>query len=119
MSILHRTRGPAIEAPTQGPPVPADPPSTPLLVRVPRTRTGSAWAGICAAAFTGVVLIVFMLQNTGSVDVRFLWMQGSLPLALALLTAGVGVGVLAMVVGTARLTQLRHVFRQHQRKDAP
>jgi uncharacterized integral membrane protein len=61
-----------------------------------------------------VVLIVFMLQNTGSVEVRFLWMSGSLPLALALLVAGVGVAIVAMVVGTARLTQLRRLFRQHR-----
>jgi putative membrane protein len=122
MSVLHRTRRRAAEAPPPGPPVPADQP-TPRSVpadmptsattsRVPRTRIGAAWFGICAAALTGVVLIVFMLQNTGSVKVSFLWMEGSLPLALALLIAGVGVGILAMVAGTARMTQLRHLFRQ-------
>ncbi|MGW1340616.1 hypothetical protein ACWCOV_06145 [Kribbella sp. NPDC002412] len=49
---------------------------------------------------TLVVLIVILLQNTGSVAVSFLWMDGSVPLAPALLIAGVGIG--AMVVGTVR-----------------
>ena len=31
--------------------------------RVPHTRTGAAWFGICAAALISVVLIVFMAQN--------------------------------------------------------
>jgi lipopolysaccharide assembly protein A len=62
-----------------------------------------------------VVLIVFMLQNTRSVEVTFLWMQGSLPLALALLIAGVGVAIVAMVIGAARMTQLRRLFRQRRR----
>jgi uncharacterized integral membrane protein len=81
---------------------------------VPRTRTGAAWLGICAAAVALVVLIVFMLQNTGSVEVTFLWMHGRVPLALALLTAGVGVAIAAMAVGEARIGQLRRVARRHR-----
>jgi uncharacterized integral membrane protein len=54
-----------------------------------------------------------MLQNTGSVEVTFLWMHGSLPLALALLIAGVGVAIAAMVIGTARITQLRRLSRRN------
>lgn len=59
-----------------------------------------------------MVLIVFMLQNTRSVEVTFLWMHGTLPLALALLITGVGVAILAMVVGGARITQLRRLRRE-------
>lgn len=110
MSILHRTPvGPATTTP---PRASADPPTTSPTNRVPRTRTGAAWIGICATALTFVVLIVFMLQNTRSVEVTFLWMHGTLPLALALLIAGVGVAILAMVVGAARITQLRRLSRQ-------
>jgi len=73
----------------------------------------AAWIGVCAAALLFVVLIVFMLQNTGTVQVTFLWMHGSLPLALALLIAGVGVAIAAMVIGTARITQLRRLSRRN------
>jgi uncharacterized integral membrane protein len=108
VSVLHRKQN-----------VPADPsviapPEAASGGRVPRTRTGAAWLGICTAAVALVVLIVFMLQNTGSVQVTFLWMHGSVPLALALLTAGVGVAITAMAVGEARIGQLRRVARRHR-----
>ena len=82
--------------------------------RMPRTRTGAAWLGVCIAAVALVVLIVFMLQNTRSVEVTFLWMHGSVPLALALLIAGVGVAVLAMAVGEARVGQWRRFARRQK-----
>jgi putative membrane protein len=125
MSVLHRIRNSragksptdpvaAVAGnPTPDPIAPAAPSSsaTTPTSPVPRTRTGAAWVGIGAVVLMFVVLIVFMLQNTRPVEVSFLWMNGSLPLALALLVAGIGVGVLAMVVGTARVTQLRRLVR--------
>jgi uncharacterized integral membrane protein len=76
------------------------------------TRISAVWLGICLAAAVLVVLIIFLLQNTGSVEVSFLWLHGSLPLAIALLIAGVGAALLTMIVGTARITQLRRRFRR-------
>jgi uncharacterized integral membrane protein len=93
----------------------ADPVVTERPAPVPHTRTGAAWFGICVAALLSVVLIVFMAQNTGRVQVSFLWMDGSLPLALALLIAGVGAALLTMVVGAARITQLRRLARRQDR----
>lgn len=112
MSVLHRTRN-ASAKPAPPPAAPDKPSATPAPT-VPRTRTGAAWVAICAVALMSVVLIIFMLQNTGSVEVSFLWMQGSLPLALALLVAGVGVAIVSMVIGTARMTQLRSLLRQRR-----
>jgi uncharacterized integral membrane protein len=54
-----------------------------------------------------IALIVFMLQNTRSVQVSFVGLHGTLPLAMALLIAMVGGMVITLVFGTARLTQLR------------
>ena len=72
-----------------------------------RTRVSAAWVGSWVAAVILVILMVFMLQNTSQVDVTFLWLEGSVPLALALLIAGVGAGIVVAVVGAARITQLR------------
>jgi putative membrane protein len=124
MPILHRSRhsrtGTSATDPatavTEDPALETVDPATTPTSAVLRTRAGAAWFGICAAALTLVVLIVFMLQNTRRVEVNFLWMKGSLPLALALLIAGVGVGLLTMVVGTARLTQLRKEIRDRRRR---
>lgn len=118
MSDLHPTGAPSPNPATPADPVapapplaPGEPPTTPTG-KVPLTRTGATWFGICAASLLFVVLIIFMLQNTRSVEVSFLWMHGSLPLALALLIAGVGVTIVATVVGTARITQLRRLSRR-------
>ncbi len=115
-SDLHATPSAPSDPPTAGPsPAPAGPPelpATPPASRVPLTRTGAAWVGICVAALLFVVLIVFMLQNTRSVQVNFLGMHGHLPLAMALLVAAVGAAILTMVVGAARITQLRRLSRR-------
>jgi uncharacterized integral membrane protein len=112
---LHHTPNAPADPTTTGPPqAPAAAPSRSPTARVPRTRTGAAWFGICVAALLFVVLIVFMLQNTISVEVNFLWMHSSLPLALALLTAAVGAAILTMVVGAARITELRRLSRRQR-----
>ncbi|WP_202868214.1 LapA family protein [Kribbella sindirgiensis] len=117
MSVPHRTRNtrkaPATPAPVT--PMPAvDEPSKPLAPKAPRTRISAAWFGVCAAVVGLVVLIIFMLQNTSSVKVHFLWMEGSLPLALALFIAGVATTIVATTIGAARMTQLRRVVRRRR-----
>jgi uncharacterized integral membrane protein len=74
---------------------------------VSRTRVSAVWAGIVVGAVVLVLLIVFMLQNTAPVQVSFFALHGSAPLALTLLIAGVGVGVVALIVGSLRIAQLR------------
>ena len=123
MSVQHRNPDPAdpadpaaasvteSQSATESQPEIAGPEATSAGARVPRTRTGAAWLGVCIAAVALVVLIIFMLQNTRRVEVTFLWMHGSVPLAMALLVAAVGVAILAIAVGAARTTQLRRLFR--------
>ncbi len=93
-----------------GPPpvVPTPAPSAP----VPATRTGAAWVALVAAALLAVLLIVFLAQNTRSTEISFLWMTASTPLAVALLIAAVGSVLLTVVLGTARITQLRRRIRK-------
>jgi uncharacterized integral membrane protein len=75
---------------------------------VPRTRVGLAWVGVCMAALVAVALIVFMTQNTRRVQISFLWMSTETPLAIALLIASVGSVIVTLILGTARILQLRH-----------
>lgn len=76
-------------------------------VRPPRRSAGVVWFGVCVATVVLVALVVFILQNTQEVLVSFLDWQGSVPLALALLIAGTAVGIVALVLGTIRVAQLR------------
>ena len=85
------------------------------MQKTPRSRAGAVWVGICVAALVLIALIVFMMQNTQPVRVRFLSMEGSVPLAIALLIAGVGVGIIALVIGTVRIAQLRRRL-SHERR---
>ena len=78
---------------------------------VPRTRAGAAWVAACAAAIVSLGLIIFIVQNTASVRVSFLGLHGSLPLAAALLAAALAGAVLALVIGTTRIAQLRRLAR--------
>jgi uncharacterized integral membrane protein len=86
---------------------------------VRRTRAGATWVGLVVAAVVLVLLVVFMLQNTEPVEVTFFGLRGSAPLALTLLIAGLGVGLIALVVGSVRITQLRHRTGADRRSAAP
>jgi uncharacterized integral membrane protein len=110
MALPPRLHSPPIEAASPTATVPTtseDVTATPPRRKQPQTRTGATWLGICAAAATLVVLIIFQRQNTRSVEISFLWMHGTLPLALGLLIAGVAPAIAVMVIGTARIIQLR------------
>jgi uncharacterized integral membrane protein len=101
---------PATEAPAeQGKPAP-DPSQSRQRVR--GTRTGRVWVGVCAAALITVALIIFMAQNTHTVQVTFLGLTGSTSLALMLLIAAVGGILLTLILGSARILQLRRAVRR-------
>jgi uncharacterized integral membrane protein len=73
-----------------------------------------AWVGVFIAALLGVALVVFMAQNTRRVEVSFLWMSTDTPLAIALLIAAVGSILLTLILGSARILQLRRVVHKQQ-----
>jgi uncharacterized integral membrane protein len=83
--------------------------------RVPRTRTGTAWVGVCVGAGIAIALLIFMAQNTRRVEISFLWMDTNTSLALTLLIAAVGGVLLTLIVGTARIVQLRRLVRRRHR----
>ncbi|BCJ51639.1 membrane protein [Actinoplanes sp. NBRC 14428] len=82
---------------------------------VPRTRASMLWVAAWPAVALLILLIVFVAQNTGGVPISFLWMDGRIPLALALLLAGVAGAVIAMAVAGARIAQLRRLVRKRRR----
>jgi uncharacterized integral membrane protein len=78
------------------------------------TRISAAWLGVWAGALVVILLIVFIAQNTAGVRIRFLWLDGVIPTALALLIAGVGGAVIAMAVASARIIQLRRMVHRQR-----
>jgi uncharacterized integral membrane protein len=82
--------------------------------QVPHTRTGAAWVALIGAALLAVLMIVFLVQNTRNTEISFLWMTTSTPLAVALLIAAVGSVLLTLILGTARIAQLRRLVRKQR-----
>jgi uncharacterized integral membrane protein len=78
------------------------------------TRTGRVWVAVCAGALITVALIIFMIQNTRTVQVTYLGMTGSTSLALMLLIAAVGGILLTLILGSVRILQLRHAVRRRR-----
>ena len=112
----------APQAPAAGgpPPVgpqqrgPGAPPAPAARPSVPRTRTGVIWVTVCVGALLAVALIVFMVQNTHTVEVEFFGLTGSTSLSLMLLIAAVGGILVTLVLGSARIIQLRHQAHKRQ-----
>ncbi|WP_307849735.1 lipopolysaccharide assembly protein LapA domain-containing protein [Qaidamihabitans albus] len=77
-----------------------------------RTRLSGIWASAIIGALLLVFLLVFILQNTASVTVRFLGFSGAVPLGVALLFAAVGAALLVALLGVARILQLRRRVRR-------
>ena len=88
---------------------------------VPRTRTGAAFKTLIAGSIVLILLLVFILENTESVNISYFGAGGHLPLGVALLIAAIGGALLVGIVGGARIMQLhRHVKRsvRHRRRSS-
>jgi uncharacterized integral membrane protein len=72
------------------------------------TRTSMVWTMVGIGVVLSFAILVFILQNSQRVRVRFLMVNGTLPLGAALLFAA--------LLG-ARVLQLRVVSRRHRRAD--
>jgi uncharacterized integral membrane protein len=57
-------------------------------------------------------MIIFIAQNTASVQISFFALEGQISLALALLIAGVAGAIIAMAVSAFRILQLRREVRR-------
>jgi uncharacterized integral membrane protein len=96
---------------------PAPPAPLPQHV-VKRTRMGGLWLASGSFAVVLLLLLIFILENSKSVDVAYFGAHGHVPLGVALLLAAV-LGILMVVIpGTARIVQLRLTARRHRRADA-
>ncbi|MCU1667861.1 MAG: hypothetical protein JWP40_788 [Blastococcus sp.] len=126
MTSLGPENGPApapTGAPAQvpvGPPTAETPPPAgspaPVKPAVPTTRTGTVWVAVSGAGLLGLALIVFLVQNTRTVEVQFFGLSGHTSLGLLLLIAAVAGVLLTVVIGSARILQLRRTIRRRNKR---
>ncbi|HTX11240.1 MAG TPA: LapA family protein [Solirubrobacteraceae bacterium] len=102
----------AQQAPPAEPPTSAEPGTPPSAGEVPSTRTGTAFKTLIAGAVVLILLLVFILENTESVKIAYFGAGFHLPLGVALLLAAIGGALLAGILGTARILQLRRHLRR-------
>lgn len=85
-----------------------------------QTRLSAVWTALVIAVLALVAILIFILQNSNSVALSFLFFHGRLPLAVALLFAMILGAVIVLASGAARILQLRGVARRarHRQGDA-
>lgn len=106
------TRPPVGEA---GPLVPT-PESTDVPAKRPArsSRVGELWVGLIVTTVLLVLLLIFILQNSQTVQVDYFGLSGRLPLAVAILLGVVAGALLVAIPGTVRILQLRHSARRRR-----
>ena len=119
--------GPAAQRPEQDPAdsslpaepevAPADGEATLAEHTIEPTRTSMVWTMVGIGVVLLVAILVFILQNGQRVRMRFLMVNGTLPLGVALLFAALLGALLVLVAGAARVLQLRVVARRHRHTD--
>jgi uncharacterized integral membrane protein len=80
------------------------------------TRTSGAWVSIALGLAALVVVLVFAMQNLSTVEVTFLSLHWTPPLAVMLLVASALGGVVVFAFGAARIGQLRIQARRARRR---
>lgn len=77
------------------------------------TRTAGVWTALTGGFLVLIVLLIFIAQNTDSAEFAFLGWHWSLPLGVAILLAAVCGGLITVLVGTARMYQLRRAAKRN------
>lgn len=104
---------------------PVDPDTTGQRQDAPRTehhdplrhsRTSQFWVALFGFGIVLVLMIVFIAQNTQSVEVSFFGWTGCPPLSVALLIAVAATILIMAVAGTLRILQLRRRVHQDKRE---
>ena len=85
--------------------------------KAPRaTNAGRMWISLALATVLLVLLIIFIAENSRQVTISFLGVNGDISLALALLIAAVVGAIVLLLVGSARILQLRLEVRRGRQR---
>jgi uncharacterized integral membrane protein len=71
------------------------------------TRLSGAWTAVVVTAIVLVAFVIFVAQNSRSVPIAYLGAHGHAPTAVIVLASAAAGALLVIVVGVARLAQLR------------
>ena len=80
------------------------------------SRTSGFYAAVAALGLVLVLLIVFIAQNTRKTTVSFLWLDGKVSVAVALLIAAAAGLFVALLASSLRILQLRRRVRRTKKE---
>jgi uncharacterized integral membrane protein len=66
-----------------------------------------AWVSLVVGLVLGIALVDFLVQNSHSARIEFFSVSGRVPVSVALLAAALAGAAVVVVVGIARMFQLR------------
>lgn len=76
------------------------------------SRTSGTWIAVLVLVVVLILLAVFILQNTQSVEVSYFGWDGSAPLSATLLIAAAGGALIVAAAGALRILQLRRRIKR-------
>jgi uncharacterized integral membrane protein len=77
------------------------------------TRAAALWSAMIGGFVILILLLVFILQNTGSTTIHLFAWEWNLPVGVAILLAAVCGGLLTVAAGTTRIIQLRRAAKRN------
>jgi uncharacterized integral membrane protein len=77
------------------------------------TRAAALWSALIVGLLILIVLLVFITQNTESVEVTFIAWHWRLPLGVQILLAAVLGALVTVMAGTVRIYQLRRAAKKN------
>ena len=80
------------------------------------SRASGVWVAVVALVVLLILLSIFILQNTRSIEITYFGWQGEAPLAAALLIAVAAGLLIAVIAGSLRILQLRRRVRREQKR---
>jgi uncharacterized integral membrane protein len=83
--------------------------------KVRRTKFSGLWVGITVAAIVLLALLVFIIENSQTVDIGFFGAHWHASLGVAMLLAAICGILLVAIPGYGRIIQLRRVLRKAAR----
>jgi uncharacterized integral membrane protein len=92
----------------------------PTLTQTPapwgKTIAGRVWVAAIIAAILLTALVIFIAENSQHVTISFLGAHATISLALAILIAALLGILITLLVGSARILQLRLEVQRHRRR---
>jgi uncharacterized integral membrane protein len=79
------------------------------------TRLSATWTAVVAAAVVLIALVIFIGQNTQQSSINFLGVHGKAPTSVVLLVAAAAGALIVIIVGIARILQLRRIAKDADR----